>query len=180
MLNLEHERIMEIAVGMGELAVAESPHTLMASGLGSCVAVILYDEYSKIGGAAHIMLPYIEEALDQSNPAKFADVAICMLVDEMEKKGARIDCLTAKIFGGANMFPQTIYPDSAMDVGCRNIAAVKEELEWFGIEIVAEDTSHHVSRTVQLDTNDGSVLVRTAYTTGEYLTDKYSSEEFYC
>ncbi len=97
---------MEIAVGMGEIEVTESAHLLGAVGIGSCVAVALYDSYTRIGGLAHIVLPYMEEAHDNSHPARFADVAIGMMIDEMKRRGARIQNIGAKIFGGANMFPE--------------------------------------------------------------------------
>ncbi len=34
---------MESTVGMGEIMVAESPNLLRAVGIGSCIAVTLYD-----------------------------------------------------------------------------------------------------------------------------------------
>jgi len=153
---------MEIAVGMGEIEVAESGHLLGAVGIGSCVAVALYDSYTRIGGLAHIVLPYMEEAHDNSHPARFADVAIGMMIDEMKRQGARIQNIGAKIFGGANMFPEIIPSHSTMDVGKRNILAVREELKRHNIEIILEEVGCHIGRTVLFDTGDGSVLVKTA------------------
>ena len=152
---------MDIAVGMGEIKVAESPHRLMALGLGSCIAVVLYVEDAKIGGLAHIMLPYIKEANNKSNSARFADIGIAMVIDEMTRRGTQIQNMWAKIFGGANMFPGIISADSTMDIGKRNILAVREELESHNIKIIAEEVGDHVGRTVLFDTRDGSALVKT-------------------
>jgi chemotaxis protein CheD len=44
-------------VAMGEGVVTRESHIISSSGLGSCVAVTIYDTKRKIGGLAHIMLP---------------------------------------------------------------------------------------------------------------------------
>jgi chemotaxis protein CheD len=153
---------MEIAVGMGEIKVAESPHLLKAIGIGSCVAVTVYDRENKTGGLAHVMLPCFEEAHDKTNPTKFTDVAIVMMIDEMKRRGARTQSMIAKIFGGANMFPEIISSDSAMDIGKRNFEAARQELERLDIQIIAEEVGDHIGRTVLFDTRDGSVVVKRA------------------
>ena len=152
----------ESTVGMGEIVVAESPQLLKAVGIGSCVAVALYDRDTTIGALAHVVLPCIEEASDKSHPAKFTDVAIGMMIDKMKRQGAHTQDLRAKIFGGANMFPEVISPGSTMDIGMRNISAVREELRRNNIEIIAEEVGDDIGRTVLFDTSDGSVVVRTA------------------
>ena len=154
---------MESTVGMGEIMVAESPNLLRSVGIGSCIAVTLYDRDTTIGGLAHIVLPCIEEAHNKSHPARFTDVAIGMMIDEMKGQGARIQDIRAKIFGGANMFPEIISSDSTMDIGKRNISAVREELEKHNIEIIAEEVGDHIGRTVLFNTEDGSVVVKTAH-----------------
>ncbi len=154
---------MESTVGMGEIMVAESPNLLGSVGIGSCIAVTLYDRDTTIGGLAHIVLPYIEETHNKSHPARFSDVAIGMMIDEMKAQGARIQDIRAKIFGGANMFPEIISSDSTMDIGKRNISAVREELEKHNIEIIAEEVGDHIGRTVLFNTRDGSVVIKTAH-----------------
>jgi chemotaxis protein CheD len=155
-------RTMDIAVGMGEIKVTESPHLLKAIGIGSCVAVALYDRENRRGGLAHVMLPCFEEAHDKSNPLKFSDIAIAMMIDEMNRRGTGPQSIIAKIFGGANMFPEIISSNSAMDIGKRNVVAVREELEGYGIQITASEVGGHIGRTVIFDTSDNSVTVKTA------------------
>ncbi len=154
---------MESTVGMGEIMVAESPDLLRAVGIGSCIAVTLYDRDNTIGGLAHVVLPCIEEAHNKSNPARFTDVAIGMMIDQMQAHGAHIQDIRAKIFGGANMFPEIISADSTMDIGRRNISAVREELEKHNIQIVAEELGDHIGCSVLFNTEDGSVVVKTAH-----------------
>ena len=154
--------MMEITVGIGDIKVTESPHILRIVGLGSCIAVVLYDSSTRIGGLAHVMLPHIEESHDKSNPTRFSDIAVGLMIEEMERQGARTQEIRAKIFGGSNMFPEIIFSNGSMDIGKRNIVAVKEELKRYNIQIAASEVGDHIGRTVLFDTGDGSVLVKTA------------------
>ena len=108
------------------------------------------------------MLPCAKESHDTANPARFADTALDMVLDEMMRLGAQIQNIRAKMFGGANMFPQIISSNSNMDVGKKNILAVGDKLRSHGIRIVAEEVGGHIGRTVLFDSKNGSVLVRTA------------------
>jgi len=154
--------MMEITVGIGDIKVTESPHILRIVGLGSCIAIVLNDRSTRIGGLAHAMLPHIEESHDKSNPSRFSDIAVGMMIEEMERRGARTQEIRAKIFGGSNMFPEIIFSNGSMDIGKRNILSVKEELKRYNIQIAASEVGDHIGRTVLFDTGDGSVLVKTA------------------
>ena len=154
---------MELTVGMGEIQVASCPHILRAVAMGSCIAVALYDRDTRTGGLAHVVLPYIEGVDDKSQPTRFADIAIATMIDEMKRRGVQNQHLKAKIFGGANMFPEIITSDSVMDVGKRNTLAVREVLKRHNIAIIAEEVGDHIGRTVILDTRDGSAEVKCAH-----------------
>ncbi len=106
---------MEISVGIGEIKVVNSHCILKAIGLGSCIALALYDENTGIAGLAHFMLPSINESFDKSNPSRFIDSGLKKMIDELKKRSAQPGGLKAKIFGGANMFPDIIFSDSPMD-----------------------------------------------------------------
>lgn len=149
-----------IRVGMAKYHVIHNPGKLVCQGLGSCVAVVLYDKEKKIGGLAHVMLPYRKEAKDHSNPDKFADSAIDSMIEMMVSKGALERRIKAKIFGGANMFPH-VQNASLMNMGEKNVTAVKRELAKRKIEIIAEDLRGDQGRTLVFDTRDGSVRVKT-------------------
>ena len=145
---------------MAEYKVVASPALLTSIGLGSCIGIVLYDAINKIGALAHIMLPRHSDAKDQSNPAKFVDTAIDLMLAEMEARGAFKRNIKAKMFGGANMFPG-VQGKILMNVGARNAAAVKEELTKRKIAVVAEDLGGHCGRTIIFDTRNGAVHVKT-------------------
>jgi len=146
-------------VGMADLAAGRDPVVLVTIGLGSCVGVALYDDQAKVGGLAHIMLPQAN-GLPVTNPAKFADTALPLLVKKMEELGADPRRLTAKIAGGAQMF-QLAQPTEMMRIGERNTEAVLSWLRVAGIRVVAQDTGGSWGRTIELDTSTGELRVKT-------------------
>ena len=149
-------------VGIAQLAVVKSPDRIEAQALGSCVAVVFYEPFAKIGGVAHAMLPDIKYAKksSQGNMAKFVDSAIDILLKSMLDSGAKKPFIEAKLAGGANMFPDVTIDDS-MQVGRRNSESAKRCLEKTGIPIIAEDLGGTFGRTVILDTETGKLEVRT-------------------
>ncbi|WP_069649584.1 chemotaxis protein CheD [Caloranaerobacter ferrireducens] len=149
-----------IKVGMADLAVSKSPCIITTLGLGSCVGIVLYDRKNKIGGLAHIMLPSSLDIKNNSNKAKFADTAIEILIEEMIKIGANKNDLVAKLAGGSQMFKFSTQ-NEILRIGDRNVIASKKKLKEYGIRIVAEDTGGNYGRTIELNCEDGSLMVRT-------------------
>ena len=151
-----------IKVGLGEVKTAVKPHILATPSLGSCVAVILYDELMGIGSMAHIMLPDINLAKARNNKAKFANTAIEIMLQEMLDLGAAKRRVKAKIVGGANMFP-TVNRGNPMHIGLRNVAAVKNELKRQKIRLIAEDTEGNYSRSVEFCVETSVVRIRNLF-----------------
>lgn len=149
-----------IQVGMADLKTARAPHSLVTSGLGSCVGVCLWDEVTRVGGMAHVMLPSDRSGRPGQNPAKFADSAIALLVTTLLREGARQERLRAKIAGGAQMFAFAGQSD-IMNIGARNVAAVEEELQRRGIRLVARDTGGNYGRTIVFHLATAALVVRT-------------------
>ncbi|KUK13932.1 MAG: putative chemoreceptor glutamine deamidase CheD [bacterium 42_11] len=149
-----------IRVGIADFNIAKSPDILTTLGLGSCVGVALYDKVAKIGGLAHIMLPDSKQARGGQNPAKFADTAIPLLIEKMERAGASRIRIVAKIAGGAQMFS---FSDKnlQLSIGKRNVEAVKLVLAEEKIPLVAEDTGGNFGRSVELHTDTGKFVIRT-------------------
>jgi len=77
--NVTDPKVQEIRVKVADYAVANGESIISTIGLGSCVAIMLYDGSSRIGGLAHILLPSEGLSLDSENRAKFPSTAIPML-----------------------------------------------------------------------------------------------------
>lgn len=149
----------EIRVKVADLAVARDEQTLITIGLGSCVAIALYDAAARIGGLAHTLLPDESMARDCTNPAKFPAPAIAALLGEMTRLGADLRRVRAKLVGGASMFANLV-PSGAINIGDRNVAAARQALSERGIPVVAEDVGSDHGRSVHFFLEDGRVEVR--------------------
>jgi len=149
----------EIKVGIADLNVDLDPGAIMTIGLGSCIGIALYDKTVKVAGLAHIMLPDSTQFKSNTNPMKFADLAIPMLIEKMEKQGSNKRNIIAKIAGGASMFN---FSDKSIisDIGKRNSEAVKKALKSESIRIMAEEIGGNKGRTMILKANDGSVILK--------------------
>ena len=148
----------EIAVRMGEIAVSADPGDVLVSlGLGSCIGLALVDQRRGIAGLAHIMLP---EALAGGGPAgKFADVAVPALAERTTALGTSRPMLKAVLVGGAQMF--SLGDSGAMDIGARNVTAVREALAKERIPVVAAATGGAKGRTIRV-VPGGAVLSKEA------------------
>ncbi|MGI6649848.1 MAG: chemotaxis protein CheD [Bacillota bacterium] len=150
----------EIKVGIAEWRVAKSPKKVVTLGLGSCVGVTLYDRLTKIGGLAHIMLPNSEQFPNTSNAAKFADLALPLMLEEMLKLGINRLGLVAKLVGGAQMFSYNSKRNDILNIGARNIASCRAVLSKLNIKIIAGNTGGNYGRTMIFDTENGDVYIR--------------------
>lgn len=149
-----------VKVGMADLKVIKAPGILTTLGLGSCVGIALYDGVNKVAGLAHAMLPSSNEISNNENRAKFVDTGIELLFEDMVKKGAVERNIVAKVVGGSQMFSFNT-KNSVLKIGERNIMATRTKLKEMGIRIISEDVGGNYGRTIQLNSLDGSLLVRT-------------------
>ena len=148
----------EIRVKVADYAVAQGEVVLSSVGLGSCIAIALYDARTGVGGLAHILVPSPSLARDTSNPAKFPTTAVPLLVEEMRRRGASQE-ITAKIAGGASMFASLI-PAGGINMGERNAVATRQALVDAGLPLVAEDCGGEHGRSVYFHLRDGRLEVR--------------------
>jgi len=143
-------------IGIGDHKVGDGP--MATVGLGSCVALILYDKRKGTGAMAHVMLPESRGKTDK--PGKFADTALEVLLDELEKKGSMKPALSARLVGGASMFST---PSNNLNIGERNINALRELLEKSRINIINEEVGGTSGRSVLFTpAESGKVVIKRA------------------
>lgn len=144
-------------VSVSEYHVATAGETLIAYGLGACVAVVLYDDDSGVGGLAHTLLPNRTDGHDAAS-GKYVDAAIHTMLTEMAEVGADYGTIEARLVGGADIFE---FEELGKGVGEKNAAVAKEELSKLDVPVVATAIGGDFGRTVEFDTETGSVVVRT-------------------
>ncbi|KPJ85197.1 MAG: hypothetical protein AMS17_14735 [Spirochaetes bacterium DG_61] len=149
-----------VLVKMAEMDIVENNGRgaiKLKTTLGSCVGIILSDKMKGIHGLAHIMLP--ERTGRDSVVGKYADTAIPLLLDKMEKRGSKRSQISAYVVGGACMFEP--YKDSGIaTIGEKNVEVSKKMLKSLNIPIVFEETGGIKGRTIIFDIDSCTINVR--------------------
>ena len=151
--------LLPTVVGVADCRIARGPGPAMVTyGLGSCIAVVVFDPGTQIGGILHFMLP--ESSLDagkaSANPFFFADTGVPILLQEVCRMGAQKQKLRVCIAGGAQIMNES----SMFHIGKRNYLALRKILWKAGIMVQSEAIGGEVSRTISLDLCSGAVSLR--------------------
>jgi chemotaxis protein CheD len=156
------ETVHVVKVGIADMNVVHAPNLIRTSGLGSCVGVVIFDQWKEVAGLAHVMLPDSSMARTETiNVAKYADTAIEALMELVVQEGGRKGMLKAKMAGGAQMF---LFPSKSTDmmrIGERNVEAVRQQLNRLRIPIVAEDVGGNSGRTIEFNPKTAVLSIRT-------------------
>lgn len=151
-----------VPVLIGDVKVAGSDTVLFTIGLGSCVAIALYDGERRLGGLAHAMLPTPDSARRPAPAGRFASTAVRELLAMMEAAGAARAGIRARLAGGASMF-DALLTESGKKLGSRNVEAARDALAAAGIPVDGEDVGGGHGRSIFLHVADGRVVVSSVY-----------------
>jgi chemotaxis protein CheD len=152
-----YPQVEEVRVDMAGMKVESRPVELLTS-VGSCIAICVYDSIHRCGGLAHIMLPHSSLGPQEPLPSKYADTAVPALIKGIREITGVETRLSAKIAGGANMFPNT--GANGLDIGAKNVRAVKATLTQHKIRLVGEDVGGSHGRRVTFNLASGTIIVR--------------------
>ena len=141
----------EVDVSIGSWTLRNGRGLLICRGLGSCLAVIMYNDIK--GAMAHSMLPTRPRSFVGSFDARYVDKAVDLLTKAIGKNSK------TKLVGGASMF-------GTDDIGQRNIEMARKELKKKGIRIVAEDVGGSRARSCFFDVVTKEVRVGTSVREG--------------
>ncbi len=161
----------DIEVKIGEIEVIKSTGNLLASGVGSCLIITLYDPKRKIGALAHTMLANRRSSLvvrrsnpespatnNESQDTRYVDSAIEEMLKRMKAQGTKREVLEAKLIGGANMFSAF-----ESDIGKENVLSAKKKLKKEGIKLVGETVGGSQGRSVEFSVASGIVTVKVKF-----------------
>ncbi len=166
--GLHNDRIVavnekgEILLPIGHYAIVtakerstENSPIISIYGLGSCIALILYDRKNEVGGMSHILLPKSNMKKEIVYPHKYADLSSKHLVEELILQGAEMEHINAIIVGGSKIFD---LDDNV--IGEENIKSIKQELESLNIKITNESLGGMHGRIIKFYTKNFSVSVK--------------------
>ncbi len=144
-------------MGIGEYGVsANGESTIKTYALGSCVAVVLYDNVRKTAGMMHVALPDSSVNTDKAKqlPGYFVDTGLPVLLKEMNWM-PRSRHMWIKLVGGANVMDANRH----FDIGKRNVLAIKKYLWNNRLRIAGEEVGGSISRTVSVSVDAGEVVI---------------------
>jgi chemotaxis protein CheD len=131
---------------------------LIVTVLGSCVSACIRDRVSGVGGMNHFMLPDGGENSDNpvSASMRYGTYAMEVLINELQKAGAKRENMEAKVFGGGNV----LRGFTTINVGERNAKFVLAYLKTERMRVIAEDLNDIYPRKVYFFPKTGKVLVK--------------------
>jgi chemotaxis protein CheD len=148
-----------ITVGVGDLQVSNDPaSTLVTYGLGSCIAVLVFDPVRHVAGMVHYMLPLSQITPEKAKerPAMFGDTGVPLLFRKMTELASKKADWVVKVVGGASIQDD----NKTFEIGKRNYVILRKLLWSAGLAIRAESVGGGLSRTTRLAVADGRVTVR--------------------
>jgi chemotaxis protein CheD len=132
----------------------------IATILGSCIAVCIYQEEGKIGGMNHFLLPgdFRDEEIFLSPVSRYGMFSMELLLGELIKLKVDRAKLKAKVFGGAEIINSG--SNTGTTVGQNNIKFIKTFLDMEKIPIVKSDFGGRSARKIFFFPQTGKVLVK--------------------
>lgn len=137
----------------GEMAVSRQP-AVIATLLGSCVAICLFNKQLKAGGMNHYMLP---TGTKGDMMGKYGDYATEKLVEMMLKLDSNRSNLVAQVYGGGAVVGHL---STGVGIGEKNIEMAMKLLDKHGIAIIKKDISGTNGRKIFFDTGTGNIEMR--------------------
>jgi chemotaxis protein CheD len=141
----------------GEFYVSTSD--IIATVLGSCIAVCIKDRKTGIGGMNHFMLPGDVRSQDMflSSSAKYGMFAMEQLLNEMIKSNGSKKDFEAKVFGGGHVLN---FRKTDGNVPESNIEFVKAFLAMEQIPVVKQDVGGYAGRKILFFPDTAKVLLK--------------------
>lgn len=148
-------RAKRITVLQGEVHVNGNVRVEFSTVLGSCVATCLFDPFAEIGGMNHFLLaePPNSHTLGEIDQ-HYGLYLMELLINDMQRKGARKDRLRAHLYGGANIRP------GMPPIGMANANFARDFIHKEGIPLVREDLGGTCARRVDFCPAQGRTRCR--------------------
>lgn len=148
----------------GEYHFAEKP-TLIHTVLGSCVAVVMFDQAHQYGAMCHALLdsPSSARKNQEINCYKYMNCVIDEMIKDFAEHGVSVKSLVAKVFGGAQMLleqEKIIAGPRRFGVGERNVQMALRMLQKYGCEIAARDLGGKQGRKIYFLSHVSDVFLK--------------------
>lgn len=139
----------------GQIVAAREPSAVTTI-LGSCVAACVWDPARGVGGLTHYLLP--QWAGRGASSARFGNVAMAALFEELVLLGARRSALQAKVFGGACVLEGL--RGTGTHLGMKNVELALSVLAENRIPVLARDVGGSRGRKLVFQTDNGESWIQ--------------------
>ena len=154
---------------VGTYVLGRKGDILYTSGIGSCVGVVLWDRWHDLAGMIHVQFPCTDLSEEWSAMSGLvsqvsgtrmpwehcADPGLMTMISDLNALGSINSFTRAYLAGGSNMFPTVECLDPSLNVGQRNIDAVKKVLSDAGIPVHHENLGGNDGRAQSFDVATG-------------------------
>jgi len=147
---------MQKIVKMGDVVLGHAGDTLSIYGLGSCIALVIYDPAIQVGCMLHVLLPQSPDDKVLFD-TRYADQGFDRMMNYLKFAGATKRNLLAKMVGGTSSLKQY---GSFGDIGKRNEEACRALLKAHNIQLISEDCGGFKSRSVFFDVSSMKFTIR--------------------
>lgn len=148
-----------IVVGVGDMAVSNNGQVILSTyALGSCVGVVAYDAFCKVGGILHLMLPDSTISPEKAaiQPAMFANTGLPLFFRSLVGLKADPRRLRLLLAGGASV----VSGSDPFKIGERNNGVTLEYLKRYNFTVRSADLGGSINRTLHLEMSTGTVTVK--------------------
>ncbi|MBL7170058.1 MAG: chemotaxis protein CheD [Candidatus Aenigmarchaeota archaeon] len=146
----------KVELKMGECFVTNEPSIIEFKGCGNSIVVCMFEDYSKIGGMGHVMVPG-KGIVYRETPMRYSDKVIQYMVDKIEGLGGIKRRIQTKIIGGAVLFQR--FPETNSN-GEKIVVMVKKRLMQKKISVTATDIGGCFGRSITFDTGTGKAGIK--------------------
>ena len=139
-------------LNINEVDVTCNPVIYTCYGLGSCIGLFVTDRLKGLSGGAHIPLPRFSDEGEFLDATRLINELLCAFT----ALGSDLNCLRAKVTGGAQVY------DGSINIGEQNARVVLQQLTDKKIFIAATDVGGRVSRTARFNSVTSELEISTS------------------
>ena len=160
-------------VNAGEVYYSDSPK-VVATVLGSCVAVVMYVPQRGLCAVSHNVLPTDKNNSSGKNGdrLRFVDYSIREMLDFFNKNNVPKNKIIVKLFGGAEQLG--FDKKKRISIGKQNVNKAIELIEKEGLYISSMDVGGNTGRKIYVFSHTGEVLLSRLGSIKESLEKSYA------
>ena len=148
---------------LGDIKVTEKRATVfVAPHIGTGIVVVVFDVQKKIGGIAHVVLPEssLAPSYNETTPGKYADVAIPCLMEQYQVLGGVLSNTTVRLIGGAQLFNFGGGGGNLLNIGARNVTAIRAALTKYGLAVDKADIGGNKAKSLRFIMANGQLAIK--------------------